>query len=204
MLAVQFKSTNEVRSGLQFERAQDLVARLNNIEKERDALLDEYRALVQGTPAQNAAHDNALRMGAGMTALRGQGIVLVLNDNKVASQPGKDFYLVRDEDILKILNELKAAGAEAISINGQRLIATSGIRYGNRTLRINNTTITAPFEIRAIGDPVTLENSLKMRGGVLETIQVWGIEAMVKKQDTVDIPEYKGTYRIELAKPASK
>ena len=205
MLAVQFKSTDAVKNDLRFVRVEDITARLNTVEKERDQLLNEYRELTQGPDGQViSSQESLLRMGAGMTSLRGPGVILSLNDSKLASQPGKDLFFIRDEDILKILNELKAAGAEAISINDQRLVAPSGLRYSNRSLTVNNVTLMPPFEIRAIGDPVTLENSLRMRGGVLETIQVWGIDATVKKQDTVDIPEYKGTYHIELAKPTAK
>jgi uncharacterized protein YlxW (UPF0749 family) len=68
-------------------------------------------------------------------------------------------------------------------------------------LSVNNTRYSPPYEILVIGEPQTLENSLKMRGGVIETLQFWGIQVSVKKQDVVQVPAYKGTFRFEYAKP---
>jgi uncharacterized protein YlxW (UPF0749 family) len=86
-------------------------------------------------------------------------------------------------------------------MNEQRLIASSEIRCAGPTLSVNNTRYSPPYEIRAIGEPQTLENSLRMRGGVMETLQFWGIQVVVKKQDEVKVPAYKGTFRFEYAKP---
>ena len=108
-------------------------------------------------------------------------------------------YVIHDDDILKVVNELRAAGAEAVSINGQRLIGSSEIRCAGPTLSVNNVRSSAPFEIRAIGEPKNLENALKMRGGVMETLKVWGIQMEIKSSDSVYVPAYKGSLKHEYA-----
>ena len=103
---------------------------------------------------------------------------------------------------ITVFNELRAAGAEVISINGQRLIATSEIRCAGPTLSVNNVRSAPPYEIRAIGDAATMENALKMRGGVVETLSVWGIQLEIQRSENVEVPAYKGTTQYQYAKPA--
>ena len=58
-----------------------------------------------------------------------------------------------------------------------------------------------PFIIQAIGDPDTLETSLKMRGGVIESLQVFGIQVNIKKQDKVEVPAYTGPIQFKYFQP---
>lgn len=207
MIAVQFRTTQDIRSSIPFQRIEDLSQRLSQTEKERDILLKQMQELRNAPGFESAAKENEnIRMGAGAVALEGKGIIIVVDDSKRLSKVGDNpnLYLIHDEDLLKVINELWAAGAEAISINEQRLIATSEIRCAGPTLSVNNTRYSPPYEIRAIGEPQTLENSLKMRGGVIETLQFWGIQVSVKKQDLIEIPAYKGTFRFEYAKPVKE
>lgn len=204
MLAVQFRTAQDIRSSIPFQRIEDLSQRLSQTEKERDTLLKQIYELRQTTSSESATKESEnIRMGAGVVAVEGTGLVVTIDDSKRLSKPGENpnLYLIHDEDMLKVINELWAAGAEAISINGQRLIATSEIRCAGPTLSVNNTRYSPPYEILVIGEPQTLENSLKMRGGVIETLQFWGIQVSVKKQDVVQVPAYKGTFRFEYAKP---
>lgn len=204
MLAVQFRTTQDIRATIPFQRVEDLSQRLNQTEKERDALLSEVHQLRQANGSEATSREMQLiRMGAGVVALQGSGISIIIDDSKRPNKPGENpnLYLIHDDDILKVINELWAAGAEAISINDQRLIASSEIRCAGPTLSVNNTRYSPPYEIRAIGDPKTLENALKMRGGVVETLQFWGIQVAIKTQDDIKIPAYKGAFRFEYAKP---
>ena len=103
-----------------------------------------------------------------------------------------------------VVNELRAAGAEAIAINGQRLTGTSEIRCAGPTLSVNNVRSSAPFEIRAIGDKKSLENALRMRGGVAETLGVWGIQLDIKASNDVYIPPYRGSIRQSYARETAE
>jgi len=204
MLAVQFRTTRDIKASVPYQRVEDLSKQLSKVEKERDALLSEVYALRNASGYE--AYDRELKqvkMGAGLIPVQGPGIVVVIDDSKRPSKPGENpnLYLIHDDDILKVINELWAAGAEAIAINGQRLIANSEIRCAGPTLSVNNTRYSPPYEIAAIGEPKTLESSLKLRGGVVETLQFWGIQVTVKKPDIVKVPAYKGAIQFQYAKP---
>ena len=146
------------------------------------------------TPIQNDIGDEELKLQACLLPLEGTGIIIKMDDSTKEAKSGEDqnLYLIHDDDILKVINELRAAGAEAISVNGQRLIDKSEIRCAGPTLSVNNVRSSAPFEINAIGEKNTLENAIKMRGGVAETLKVWGIQLEVETSDDVYIPPYKG------------
>lgn len=208
MLAVQFRSTQDIRSSLPYQRVEDLSQRLAQTEKERDSLRQEVTELRHSTNTEEAASKeaNLVKMGAGVVPVEGPGITITIDDSKRPSKPGENpnLYLIHDDDLLKVINELWAAGTEAISINEQRLIASSEIRCAGPTLSVNNTRYSPPYEIKAIGDPQTLENALKMRGGVVETLQFWGIQITVKRHEALKIPAYKGAFRFEYAKPVKE
>ena len=107
------------------------------------------------------------------------------------------------EDILSILNELNVAGAEAIAINGQRIVSTSAVRCAGSVVNVNDVKIAAPFVITAIGDPDILEAALVFPGGVVDSLKPWGIEILIKKLETVEIPAYQQQFVFKEAKNVS-
>jgi uncharacterized protein YlxW (UPF0749 family) len=203
MLVLQFRTTQSIRASIPYQRLEDLSQRLLQTEKERDDLLNEVHTLRQASGVAASSQENEkIKMGAGVIALSGPGVVVTIDDSKRAAKPGENpnLYLIHDDDVLKVINELRAAGAEAISINGQRLIATSEIRCAGPTLSVNNTRSAPPIEIKSIGDAATMENALKMRGGIVETLQFWGIQISIKTSEDVKIPAYKGTFNFDHAR----
>lgn len=204
MLAVQFRTTQDIKASVPMQRMEDLAQQLSKMEKERDALLNEVHNLRKsGGGGASSEELELIKMGAGLLPVQGLGVVVTIDDSKRPTKPGENpnLYLIHDDDILKVINELWAAGAEAISINDQRLIASSEIRCAGPTLSVNNTRYSPPYEIRAIGDPQTLESSLRLRGGVIETLQFWGIQVSVKRENVVKVPAYKGVFHFQYAKP---
>jgi uncharacterized protein YlxW (UPF0749 family) len=207
MLAVQFRTTQDSKSSVSYQRVEELSQRLLQTEKERDGLLDEVNRLKTTSGQEAQSQELAdLKMGAGVVPVEGQGITITIDDSKTKSKAGENpnLYLIHDDDLLKVINELKAAGAEAISINEQRLIATSEIRCAGPTLSVNNIRSAPPYEIKAIGDAKNLENALKMRGGVVETLQVWGIQINVKPDANVHVPAYKSTFHFQFMKAVAE
>lgn len=139
---------------------------------------------------------------AGLTDLEGSGIIVTLKDGaKTDSVITYDdgYGIVHDSFILTILNELRASGAEALSINGERILATSEIRCVGPTVSINNTKIAAPFEIKAIGDPDTLENALRMPGGAVDESLFYGVELSIKKSNKLYIKKHSGATSFKYA-----
>lgn len=112
-------------------------------------------------------------MLAGKADIKGKGIIVTLRDNTDDDKNNDGSYnllsLVHDADISNIVNELLSVGVEAISVNDERLVATSEIKADGPLIIINNNKITNPFIIKAIGDPDVLENALKRKDGIGES-----------------------------------
>jgi len=133
-----------------------------------------------------------VRMSAGLITVTGPGVEVVLDNPKHETEPGMppELFIIRDEDLLKVVNELWGAGAEAISINGQRIIATSEIRLAAPFININTRRVVPPYQVLAIGDPDTLMSSLELPGGLAEYLRSLGIDITVEKHDDLTIPAY--------------
>ncbi len=115
-----------------------------------------------------------LQMRAGLTPVTGPGIRLVMTDNPAAaSQSGGGFVpgMVHDFDLLQVVNDLRAAGAEAISVNGRRITGYSPIRCVGPVIHINWEPAAPPFRVEATGDADTLYAALNMPQGILDNLK---------------------------------
>lgn len=208
MLATQFRSVENLKSStLPYQRVEDLTEQLKRTERERTELFVELQKLKETNSSEVYSKQiKQLNMDAGKLAVHGPGVSATIDDSKVTAKPGDNpnIYLIHDDDLLKVINELRAAGAEAISINEQRIIATSEIRCAGPTVSVNNVRSSPPYIIKAIGDPQSLDASLKMRGGVVETLKFWGIQVQTKKEENITVPAYKGTFTFDYAKPVEE
>ncbi|MGO0122026.1 DUF881 domain-containing protein [Desulfothermobacter acidiphilus] len=213
IVAVQMRLTREIAQSVPIQRINTLAAEVEATRQERDQLQSQVNQLQSELDAVTnqeglkslKAQLNAYRIEAGTVPVTGPGIEVTLNDSSMAVKPGQNpnLYVLHDEDILRVLNELKAAGAEVLALNGERLVATSEIKCAGPTIVVNKTKrLAAPFVITAIGNPDTMVNALRMRGGVVDTLQqFWGIQVSIKKLPSVTIPAYKGSRRLEYAHP---
>lgn len=134
----------------------------------------------------------------GLTELNGKGVIIELDDSKAAQGGGNmNDYIVHDLDLVEVINELSNAGAEAISINGQRVTATTAINCSGNIVKINDEKIGVPFEVKAIGYPDKLYGALTRPGGYLELMKDDGVEVSVSKSDDISIPKFNGVYKYE-------
>lgn len=144
------------------------------------------------------------KMAAGFEDVQGPGIVIKMEDNPSEDAFGQEYDLdiIHDVDVLRIINDLKGAGAEAIDINGQRVLSISEIKCGGPIIRINGRSVGAPFYISAIGDPKVLNaaiNAPNTYAYALKTIDQLNIETTVK--DNIVIPGYNGRFNYVYSKP---
>lgn len=193
MLSVQYRTT-EMQKTIRLERVEDLSERLKVMESENKKLLDELEELRRhGSEPAVKSELERLHIMAGATDVTGPGIEVVLDDSNIAkkTRENPNLYIIHDEDLMRVLNELRAAGAEAISINDQRIVAMSEIRCAGPTVSVNNVRSAPPYVIKAIGQPETLMSALRIRGGVVETFEFWGIQVKMKKEEKVFIKALK-------------
>ena len=207
MVAVQFRTAQDAKGSLSQQRIEEISDRLLQTEHERDELSEElHKMQTAAVSTDNQQDKDLLRYRAALVPLEGEGVVVRMDDSTKPVKAGENpnLYVIHDDDLLRVVNELRAAGAEAIAINGQRLTGTSEIRCAGPTLSVNNVRSSAPFEIRAIGDKKSLENALRMRGGVAETLGVWGIQLDIKASNDVYIPPYRGSIRQSYARETTE
>lgn len=137
----------------------------------------------------------------GLAEVTGPGVIITLSDSKkdASTVLNASSLLVHDVDVLSVINELKNAGAEAISINDQRLIPTSGIICGGNVININGEKVGAPFVIKAIGLPEQLAG-LSRPGGYLERLEADSVGVELKKYNSITIPKYTGVISYNYSK----
>ncbi len=206
MLSLQFKTT-EMQKTIREERVENLSERLQTVEAEKLQLAQELEQLKSdGSHTALKAELARLQVLSGVYALHGQGIEIVLDDSKIGNKAGQNpnLYIIHDEDLLRVLNELRAAGAEAISLNDQRIVAMSEVRCAGPTVSVNNVRSAPPYVIRAIGNPRNLTSALQLRGGVVDTFKFWGIQVKISSADDLYLPAFGGVRNYEFARAVQK
>lgn len=210
MLSVQFRTQENYDNNLRESRINELTLKLNTATEERDALAEEVLSLQEklgnARDTNKAMADlqedlkNAQR-AAGLLPVDGPGIEVTLNDSLRSIQAGDNpnNLLVHDVDILRVVNEMRASGAEAISVNNQRLTTMSEIRCAGTTILVNWNKIAPPFQIRAIGNPDILESGLGIKGGYLEYLKAIGVQVQMQKTEKIEMPAYSGPLRFEYS-----
>lgn len=139
----------------------------------------------------------------GNTEVKGKGIIITLDDNREVSADevlNISSYLVHYNDLMEIVNELFNTGAEAVSINNQRIVSTTGIMCDGNIIRINGEMVGVPVTIKAIGLPNVMYYQLIRSGGYLESMQNDGVSVFVEQSDNITIPKYEGVYTHEYIK----
>lgn len=199
MLVTQYRMTQTIAEGnVNLQRSGELALKINSLQEERAGLKKQIATMKEEGSLEGIKEENQLlSLRASLVDVEGPGVVLTITDSKTPVKDGENpnLYLIHDEDMLRIVNELRAAGAEAISINDQRLIGTSEIRCSGPTVTVNGKIFAPPFSIKAIGDTKTLHSALTMRGGVVESLKYWGIEVKIQDESHVTVPAYDGTIK---------
>lgn len=149
-------------------------------------------------------------MLSGLEETKGPGLKIVLEDGGEAfnGEIVDDFMrllrTIHDDDMIKVINELKSAGAEAISINDQRIIYTTEIYCGGQFLRMNGVKIPAPFYVYAIGNPEKMESQITRDGSYIKTLINRGISVQITKSDDIIMPAYTGDMYFKYMEPVAK
>ena len=213
LLVAQMKTVSDSEAVLQGKRESELADELVTLQRNYDNLKAEYeqsQKVVEEYKSSSSTNNTLinsmkdeienLSTVAGTTDLKGQGIVITLTDAAQNPNTVDTDSLVHDSDVLTVVNELKAAGAEAISVNGQRIISTSAIRCVGPVIQVNYQKVSTPIVINAIGNAQWLESAMNIKNGVVDTLrQTTGIGVTVERKDEVKIPKYDGTLTFQNA-----
>lgn len=206
-LAVQVRTTS-ADSGLGAARQEDLVRILDELSEREDRLREDITAQEEIRQRLTTGDDQALTaleeailrqeqlaILAGTIAAEGPGIELTISD------PTGD---VGPEVLLDAVQELRAAGAEAIQIGDVRIGVSSAVTGAPGSLVIDEAALSAPYRIVAIGDPPTLETALNIPGGVVNTVSRAGGEASIEQYDEVTVSALRVIEEPEYAQPAAE
>lgn len=185
------------------EKSDNASEELSKVEKE----LEKQRTKATQNDENSKSNEEEIKVSnavLGLSDVTGEGVEITLQDNQdVTTETATNdisYYVVHDIDILNVVNELKNAGAEAISINGERIINTTSITCAGNVAQINGEKVGAPFIIRAIGDSETLYEALNRPGGYIELLNDSGIVSNIKKSNNISIQKYKGAINFKYMK----
>ena len=183
------------------ERYDNRIKEIENLDKELEKQIDQ--ATEKNSSLEEA--QNQIQEGnkiIGTTDVTGPGVIITLSDSKLdpTTVLNPSDLLLHDIDVLSIINELKNAGAEAISINDQRVVSTTSIQCGGAIININGERVGSPFTIKAIGLPENLANLDRPQGYLDILRDKYQIGAELKKSNNISIPKYSGVINFKYAK----
>ena len=186
------QTTNQLRDSVlewreKYEQALDkLEYKEAELEKIREKISSEDQGAkdITTTIAEN-------NQALGMTEVNGKGVTIVCKDGEVSSSSIlTSQYLVHDGDLLNLVNALKNAGAEAISVNEQRIVNKTSIYCSGNIIMINNERVGSPFVIKAIGNPEALYGAIVMPGSYYSKMKEDGVQVSITKEILMQVLQW--------------
>ena len=174
----------------------------NAVDNEKKSLADYEAKKYMDEIVELNSQIEQIKFFNGFTDVRGPGIMLRVSDNiSEDTDIGLMERIVHDVDIVVLLNDLKAAGAEAIEINGKRITNLSEVVCAGPLIRVNNEVIPAPFVIVAIGDMDELYEAVTEEGTyAYELKNTYGMEVVAVKGYNLTVRRFRGVdYKTKYA-----
>lgn len=208
LLAGQVRGDQRIEQPLEAETEEDLARILASLNSEADALREEISALRlqlvelensterEGAAAEAAAAQlRALQVLSGTVPVRGPGVTVVIRDTEAA---------VGYANLIDVVQELRDAGAEAIAINDRRIGAASAFGERGDSITLDGEVLVAPYRVRAIGHPQTLDGGLKIPGGAVDTLSALrDVSVVVSRETALVLPALAETPSFEVARPVA-
>ena len=201
VMSMQFKVVNETDiTSIESMRETELRTELANWKEkyeevnakyeETTSMINEYKETEKSNNETEEIINNELaqvNMSLGKTDVHGSGIEVILTDTD-----NEEIPKINADDLLVIVNALKLAGAEAISINDERIINMSDIVDVDTYIKVNGNRILSPYVIKTIGNQTYLESQLIGNGGYVDDLKKSGYNVEIQKNDNVEILKYNG------------
>ncbi|AIJ17058.1 DUF881 domain-containing protein [Streptomyces lividans] len=207
-LAVQVASNSDSDSALRGARQEDLVRILDELDDRTQRLEDEKQGLEkqrdelenssdQAEEARKQTLEKERQLGilAGTVAAQGPGITVTIEDTKGT---------VEADMLLDAVQELRAAGAEAIQVNGVRVVAGTYLADAGNSVTVDGNKINAPYRFQVIGKPQDLEPALNIPGGVVQTLEKEQATVTVERSSKIVVDALRAAERPDYARSSSQ
>lgn len=207
-LAVQVASNSDGDSALRGARQEDLVRILDELDDRTQRLEDEKQGLekqrdelenssnqAEEARKQTVEKERQLGILAGTVAAQGPGITMTIDDTKGT---------VEADMLLDAIQELRAAGAEAIQVNGVRVVAGTYLTDSGNSVSVDGNKINAPYRFKVIGKPQDLEPALNIPGGVVQTLEKEQATVTIERSDKIVVDALRAVKRPDYARSSSQ
>ncbi|MHC3472330.1 DUF881 domain-containing protein [Streptomyces sp. 7R007] len=207
-LAVQVASNSDSDSALRGARQEDLVRILDELDDRTQRLEDEKQGLekqrdelenssdqAEEARKQTVEKERQLGILAGTVAAQGPGITMTIEDTKGT---------VEADMLLDAIQELRAAGAEAIQVNGVRVVANTYLTDSGKSVDVDGNKINAPYRFKVIGKPEDLEPALNIPGGVVQTLEKEQATVTVERSTKIVVDALRAAKQPDYARSSSQ
>jgi uncharacterized protein YlxW (UPF0749 family) len=207
-LAVQVASNSDGDSALRGARQEDLVRILDELDDRTQRLEDEKQGLekqrdelenssnqAEEARKQTVEKEKQLGILAGTVAAQGPGITMTIDDTK---------RTVEANMLLDAIQELRAAGAEAIQVNGVRVVAGTYLTDSSNSVSVDGNKINAPYRFKVIGKPQDLEPALNIPGGVVQILEKEQATVTIERSDKIVVDALRAAKRPDYARSSSQ
>ncbi len=212
VMLIQINLVNyDKRGEVEFLRETELKELLANYKEkynETEQQLIDTKAKIEEYKREDKSEEDAVALLAeevkqanmllGNTKVKGEGIVITMENNIRYDE--RESSIIKSADIISLINELKLAGAEAISVNNERIVAKSDVFDVGNFVCINGQRTSSPYEIKAIGDRKHLEAALTIKEGFIDTYTNNDYIINIESYEEITIDKYEGEMTLNYAK----
>lgn len=204
-LVVQFRTQGNIVKAVLADSSTEQATMLNSLVESNAALRKEIETL----DAQLAQYRTGNDEGNIPSLVSDLNRIKVINGLIEVSGPGVELTIggpLAPEELQDIINELRNAGAEAIVLNGQRIVVNSVVALDQGGLTLGGVSLTPPYRFKAIGDPETLARAVDRKGGLVPALLANhpDLTMDMQKKDKIVAPIYEKKMEFRYAKPAPK
>jgi uncharacterized protein YlxW (UPF0749 family) len=180
----------------------DLQTEVDKLHRQVNGVVRAGASRAQGAPDREQGLSKA-EQAAGLVAVRGAGLRVSLNDSLLSQAPSGNIndLVVHSQDVQGVVNALWRSGAEALSINGQRLVGTSAVLCVGNTLLLNGTVHSPPYVVSAIGAARDRFEADPLVRRLRSDAESFGLRISVERQDALTIPAFTGATSLRFARP---
>ncbi len=171
------------------------LARLRARVREYEQATEQGQALTQALVEEIRVY----RMVLGLEPVRGPGLEVVILPGATPSLPVP--AEVGALDLAGLVNELWSSGAEAVAVNGRRVLSRSAYRQAGNRIVVDGVPLRPPYVVWAVGPADAMEGALRVRGGFVDGLRAVGVEVRLRRRPDLRLPAYTGSFRLRWAVP---